>query len=411
MSRLRPLAFALLFAFAPFALAQADAPAEQPPANQQAQQQPAPPEPALVVRELFVIQADRYDSTANNPKLLPTVLPAVISKTGRDKSTTDQQQYRHEPMPLGILTFEGVIAEPMDLRLKLPSSASRFQAYFPDEDAIAGNQHLGWDAIREATDQQRVESFADQAPWLETLRDSDDRLWLRSRDELRKERFLLYDASLKFTPAIDLAFKDQQYRLKTKAPEQAAPPICVLVRKTDDGWTADRLAAPWPEPTPPIATKTSETPATPTLSLALAPIKDLLEQRGYNAQETKLALGMIAAAGFDKSRFSLVYVLPDGVIDEHIQLHIKPQPDQLIRTAIVVVNNVDPDLGSQVNALLDDLGADEWLKRDRAQRDLIELGQAAIKKVQQIKDHKDPEVAFRARQILEAYDWKRNGGK
>lgn len=413
---LRPFATAILLAFAPLALAQPDAPAEQSPATEQAQQAqqaepqpPATPKPTLILRELLVIQADRYDSTANNPKTQPTALPHNVAKQGRDKRVTSSGQYAHSPMPLGILTFEGKIDKPTSLNFQLTSSDSSFQAHWPKD--TAGSGRLIWDAIQQAGEKQHAESFDDQGDWLTALRDSEDRLWIRTRDELRKERFLLYDASFNFSPAIDLAFKDEQYRLKTKAPEQAAPPLCVLVRKTDAGWTADPIAAPWPQPNPTIAAKTSEAPASTTLSQALAPVKDLLDKRGYNKQEIKLALDMIAAAGFDKSRFSLVYVLPVGIIDEHIQLQVKPAPDQLIRTAIVVVNNVDPNLGSQVNALLDDLGADQWIKRDRAQRELIELGQAAIKKVQQLKNHKDPEVAFRAQQILEAYDWKMSGGK
>ena len=409
----------LLCVSAPLALAQPAAPAAPPPAQQEqatqeAQaQQPDPPvqaEPKLILRELLVIHADRYDHTANNPRLLPTALPTTVRKTGRAKSTTAQQQYKHEPMPLGIVTFEGAIREPFTLRVALQSSSSRFQAFFPDEDAITGDQLLYWEKIRQATDQQQPEDFAGQGDWLADLRDSDDRLWLRSRDKLRKERFLLYDASFTFKPAIGLAFENEQYHLKTNRPEQAAPPICVLLRKTEAGWSADPLAAPWPKPAPPIAAKTADAPK-PSLRQALAPIKELLAKRGYNEQEIKLALGMIASAGFDTSRFSLVYVLPVGLIDEHIQLQIKPQPDQVIRTAIVVVNNVDPNLGSQIDILIEDLGSDQWIKRDRAQRELIALDEAAIKKVQQLKNHKDPEVAFRARQILDAYDWKRSGGK
>lgn len=369
-----------------------------------------PAEPKLVLREVLVLQADRYDDTANNPKLLASALPAAISKSGRDKSTTPQEQYAHKPMPLGILTFQGTISEPIKLRIKLRSSNGRFQAHWP-KDALVGGPMVQWDEVREADDQQRAEAFGDQGGWLADLRSSEDRLWLRSRDKLRKERFILYDASFKFTPNIELGFADGVYRLKTRAPEQAAPPLCVLVRRNDGGWTADALAAPWTGTTPPIAGQVSQNAATPSLKQALLPIKELLEKRGYNPQEIELALGMIASAGFDTSKLSLVYVLPVGVIEDHVLLQIKPKPDKIIRTAIVVVNNVDPNLSSQVNALLDDLGSDQWLKRDRAQRELIALGQAAIKKVRQLKDDKDPEVAFRARQILDAYDWKMNGGR
>lgn len=407
MRRARHLAAAVLLAFALPASPQDSAP-DQPPVGQPPAQVQAPA--PLVLRELLVVQADRYDDTANNPKLHQTALPAKISKLGRDKLVDATDQYQYRPMPVGLLTFEGEIKEPMTVRIKLRAAASRFQAYFPDEDAIIGKQLLGWDTVRQANDEQQVETFGEQGQWLANLRGSEDRVWLQSRDTLRKERFLLYDASFKYKPTIDLAFADDQYVLKTSAPEQAAPPLCLLVRKQDSGWAADTLSAPWPQPSPVIAQKNAGKAGLPDLAQVLGPIQELLEQRGYNAQEIELAVQMIGAAGFEKPGMSLVYILPVGLIDEHIELAITPKPDKLIRTAIIVVNNVDPDLGSQVKALIADLGSDQWIKRDRAQRELIERGKAAIKQVQPLRNSKDPEIAFRARQILDAYDWKMNGG-
>lgn len=418
MMRLHPLATALLLACAPFALAQpvqqqpAEVPAEQATAVEQAEQpvQQAEPEPTLILRELVVLQADRYGDTANNPKLIATTLFNPIRHKGRAKRLGQNGDYEYAPMPLGLMTFEGTIDEPIKLRLTLQSGRDEFHAHWPS-DAIAGKKFIQWQDVSAADEKDRIASIAHTDDWLAPLRDSEDRAWFKARSGQFKERFLLYDASFSFKPAIQVAFAKDQYSLKTSAPKQAAPPIAMLVRKSDQGWTADAVAAPWSQPSPPIAKKTSETAAVPSLNQALSPVRDLLDERGYNEQEITLALGMIAASGFETSTFSLVYILPDGVIDEHIRLQIKPTPDALIRTAIVVVNNVDPDLGSQVNALLDDLGSDQWIKRDRAQRALIDLGQAAIKKVQQLKDHEDPEIAFRARQILDAHDWKMNGNK
>ncbi|MEM9345733.1 MAG: hypothetical protein AAGB26_03855 [Planctomycetota bacterium] len=422
MNRVSTLATALLPLFTSAVLAQPDLPAAQPPAQpvEEAVDPPAnlpvadpaiEPKPKLVLRELLVVQADRYDDTANNPKLLDTALPADIKKTGRKKSTTNQEQYRDKPMPLGILTFQGTIEEPLQLRLKLTGSTSQFQAYFPDEDAIVGNQLLEWKEVREADDTQRAEVFGEQGAWLTTLRESDDRLWLRSRDPLRKERFVLYDASFRFKPNIDLRFANDRYSLKKVKPERAAPPLSVLLRKSDRGWIADTLAGPWSQPSGVIAKSDSDNAAVSTTKQALAPITDWLAERGYNKQETELALGMIASAKSDQTRLSLIYIMPVGAIEDYVQLRVKPEPDRVIRTAIVVVNNVDPNLNLQVNALLDDLGSDEWAKRDRAQRELIALGQAAIQKVRQLKNNQDPEIAFRAQQILDTYDWKMNSSR
>lgn len=409
MTRAQRLALALLLACAPLVLAQPKAPSKQ------AQPDPQPevitePAPALVVRELLVLQTDRYDNTANNPKLIPTALFSPIPHQGRAKRISADGAYEYAPMPLGLITFQGQIDDPIKLRLSLRGGEDRFHAHWPKE-AIEGDRLVQWQDVTTAPSQLRAIPFADQHNWLNALRKGDDRLWLQSRGGPSKERFFLYDASIQFKPAIELSIANEQYRLATSAPEQAAPPLTALVRKTQAGWSADALTAPWPSSPAPIATKNNDAASPATLTQALTPIAEMLTSRGYNAQEIELALGMIASAGFDKSSMSLVYVLPVGEIDEHIRLQIKPMPDKVIRTAIVVVNNVDPDLSSVVNALLDDLGSDQWLKRDRAQRELAALGQAAIKKIQQLKSNKDPEIAFRARQILDEYDWKMNGGE
>ncbi|MGB0767968.1 MAG: hypothetical protein ACPGYV_09690, partial [Phycisphaeraceae bacterium] len=60
----------------------------------------------------------------------------------------------------------------------------------------------------------------------------------------------------------------------------------------------------------------------------------------------------------------------------------------------------------RVQRLLADLGSDVWIDRHRAQVELMKLGKAAIDKVKPLENHPDPEVAFRVRQILEAYKVK-----
>lgn len=416
MSRACKLTAMLLFAFAPLAFAQNADPAAPPapPAVQPEVLEPpvAEPqaEPVLVLRELLVLQTDRYGDMANNPKLHPTTLFHPIKQRGRIKDVLPDGSYNPSPMPLGLITFSGTLNESMKLKLSLQDSRDRVHAHWPGN-GLTGNQSIFWPDLAVADETDRVFPTKDKDDWLAPLRSGDDRIWLQSRQSKYKERFLLYDVSFKFKPAMELSFTDDRYTLSSRAPEQAAPPISVLLRKNDTGWTSDALAAPWPQPKLPIAGKAGPADTATPLRDALLPISDLLTQRGYNAYEIDLGLDMIAAAGVDQSSMSLVYILPVGVIDEHIKLQVKPTPDQITRTAIVVVNNVDPNLSSQVNALIDDLASEQWIKRDRAQHELINLGQAAIKKVQQLKNNKDPEVAFRARLILDAYDWKMEGGK
>ena len=410
MTRARSIALVLLLAGAPVALAQADETAPHPQAQLAQAELVAQSEPALVMRELLVLQTDRYDNIANNPKLIQTTLFSPIPHKSRAKRVDANGDYAFVPMPLGLITFQGQIDEPMKLRLTLDDPRDRFHGHWP-ADTIQNNRFLEWQDLGTTAARRQTIPFPERNDWLSTLRASDNRTWFQSRDGLSKERFILYDPSIHFTSAISLSSTNAYYQASNAHPDQAPPPLCVLIRKTESGWSSDTIAAPWPSKTVVIASKKSGADSATTLVQALAPVAERLTSRGYNEQEIELALAMTGSTGFDNSSMSLVYILPDGVIDEHIRLQVKPMPDQIIRTAIVVVKNVNPDLSSVINALLDDLGSDQWAKRDQAQRELITLGKAAIKKVQQLESNKDPEIAFRARLILEAYDLKIEQGK
>ena len=85
MTRARSIALVLLLAGAPVALAQADETAPHPQAQLAQAELVAQSEPALVMRELLVLQTDRYDNIANNPKLIQTTLFSPIPHKSRAK--------------------------------------------------------------------------------------------------------------------------------------------------------------------------------------------------------------------------------------------------------------------------------------------------------------------------------------
>ncbi|MGB0768071.1 MAG: hypothetical protein ACPGYV_10210, partial [Phycisphaeraceae bacterium] len=304
----------------------------------------------LIVRELIVLQTDRFGEAANHPRLVPTTLSDPIRHNGRS-ARKDDTGLVPEAMPLGVMTFEGVIAEPIRMRVELTGDADTLHAHWPS-DALINRSFAEWRDVQAAGDAAEAARFAPGSDWLGRLRDSEDRLWIRSRDKNRKERFVLYDVSFRYEPALALSESEGGYALKSLAPERADPPLTLLLRRDGtDGWLADGVAAPWTDRAPRITVDDAEptdAAAGQPLAESLAPIAELLERRGYNAEEIRLAIEMIASAGFGASDMSLVYVLPTGEIDEHVRLRFKPKPDRVIRTAVVVMSSVDPGLGARV---------------------------------------------------------------
>lgn len=362
-----------------------------------------PPEPTLTVRELVVLQTDRYGETANDTTAIASTLFVPINQAGRLKLEGGPEAQADAPMPVGLISFEGEIEKPLRVRLDLVSEEGAFHAHYPN-DAIKGDRAVEWIQVQQATDQQRPDPPELDGHWLQILRESDDRLWLRTRDPLRKERFLLYDASLPFKPALKLDQADAGMTLSSTS-DASGPPLAIVVNETETGWQAAATQGPWAnEAGVPIDLAGSDSTQANTAKAALSPLADLLAQRGYNPQEIETAIDIVAGARLNTSTMSLVYVLPEGEIDKHIWLRFRPEPDRVVRTAIVVVNNVDPGLGNRLDKLVEGLGDERWAVREKCQRELEAIGLAAIRRVQAARDHPDPEVAFRVRQILDAYD-------
>lgn len=363
-----------------------------------------PPEPTLTARELVVLQTDRYGETANDTTAIASTLFVPVNQAGRLKLEGGPEAQAQSPMPVGLISFEGEIKQPLRVRLDLVSEGGFFHAHYPN-DAIKGDRMIEWIQVREATDRQRPDPPELDGHWLQTLREGDDRLWLRTRDPLRKERFLLYDASLPFEPALKLDRADDAGMTLSSTSDASGPPLAIVINETETGWQAASTKGPWANQAGvPIDLAGSDSTRADTPWGVLGPLADLLEQRGYNPREIETAIDIVAGTRQDASSMSLVYVLPEGEINKHIWLRFRPEPDRVVRTAIVVVNNVDPGLGNRLDRLVEGLGDERWAVREKCQRELEAIGLAAIRKLQSARDHEDPEVAFRVRQVLDAYD-------
>lgn len=406
------LAVAALLAMCPRLSAQDQAPAPTPadPTAPQPEPQPQPePEPTLVVRELFVMQVDKFSERANDTLLVASTLNTPFphhSTKSRRLLLNDNGTYANTPMPLGLISFQGQIQSPMTVKIDLVGDKAQVHDHFP-ADAQTNDQSITWLNVHQAAETRRAKQLAAGGHWLEVMRESEDRLWIASREPLIKERFMLYDASFSYKPQIGLAMKDQSLTLTTTLAIEQTPILTMLVNHQDKDWSVSTVTGQWTQAELPIdARPQGPGQSAPILKPLLKPLADLLAERGYSEEEIGLALGMVASAGLEKSTISLVCVLPEGEIDRHVQLSFKPVPDRVVRTAILVFTNADPDLSSRIRKLITELGSDQWIKREQAQKDLEAMGQAAIKELQDQRKNPDPEIAFRAQQLLETYDLK-----
>lgn len=410
MPRLRTTCYALLLC-APWLVLTPDALA-QDAASPPNEAQPADPvpkskdQPKLTARELVVLHVDKYGDYANDPRRVETTLGIPVNHKKRNKRVSEQGGFDNTPCPVGVITFEGRIDTPFRVRMNVIGSNGFIHAHWPKD--LSSDEMVQWLSMKPAGKLNVIQQFSQTMAWLEPLRESDDRLWLNLRDATIKERFLLYDPSFTYTPALGVTKQDGNYHITAKT-EADRPELALLLGRSEAGWSSSVVDQPWDGLAAPMGmgTQSGDTEnKDATLDKALEPLAALLEERGYNSAEIELARGMIDQAGLRGSRLSLVYVLPEDRLEQGLRLRITPEPDRLIRTAVVVVTSVDPDVESRIKELITRLGSDHWRDREAAQQELESLGQAAIKQLQENRNHADPEIAFRVRQVLATYDYR-----
>jgi hypothetical protein len=122
--------------------------------------------------------------------------------------------------------------------------------------------------------------------------------------------------------------------------------------------------------------------------------------------EIAFVLDVLTQQALRSDSAMLVYRLDDAQLEAMLPLEVTPYPDRLFRVALVVVQDADPDLQSEIDTLVAQLGDDKWRRREQAQKELTELGLAAKPKLEAALKHKDVEIVFRAEQLLEALKTK-----
>jgi hypothetical protein len=92
--------------------------------------------------------------------------------------------------------------------------------------------------------------------------------------------------------------------------------------------------------------------------------------------------------------------MDESQLDKILPIEITPFPDVFRRTAVVILLDADPALLQRIDALIQQLGDDNWEQREAAQKKLEEYGKAAQAELQKATKNKDLEIVYRAEQIL-----------
>ncbi len=77
----------------------------------------------------------------------------------------------------------------------------------------------------------------------------------------------------------------------------------------------------------------------------------------------------------------------------------------MVRLAWIVGAIASAPAWSQSTELVRELGSEDWSTRTRAESGLAELGRPALEGLRRAMESPDPEVAWRARRIVEGIEW------
>ncbi|MFO1091780.1 MAG: hypothetical protein U0992_00505 [Planctomycetaceae bacterium] len=229
-------------------------------------------QPGLTVRDVCVYQVSAYGQQLNARTLFRSTLPPTMLSQ-RPPAPREQTP---QPMPIGLITFEGAPNDDIDVMLEFTSG--RFVANWPP--AARRSQRLLWAKLKvnaDPTDSPRITP----GHWLSRLRDM-PRLYAHA--EGHANRGLLYDAEIGHQPQLKVTFKDNQYSVENSGPYMVHDFTLYVPVADGKGWKVS-AAKEAPGADKPPSSRNPRAPPTPSpSSIPPSPLPPLTERNLPNPQ-------------------------------------------------------------------------------------------------------------------------------
>lgn len=225
---------------------------------------------------------------------------------------------------------------------------------------------------------------------------------MRSLGSVITESFIYYDGLMKRPPAPRVARTDDGLSLSTESDHPWLDVTVIessLDRKQIQFAKVDRIES---------GTQQTEIRWQPAdldglKELANDLLSDLVEQ-GLNQDEAQSLLDVWSDGLLHRAGITVFYRITQETYDTWIPLHCKPKPKETVRVGLVVHHHLEPELEENVLTLINQLGSDRFEERNRAHRQLIEIGGAGVSTIKAAATSGNTEQAARARMILEDLD-------
>ncbi len=140
--------------------------------------------------------------------------------------------------------------------------------------------------------------------------------------------------------------------------------------------------------------------AADTAAKTVALLTERLTRTGLTPGEVELFVSNYRSLFFEGEDVVVACRIGQGTIDEAIPLSVFPEPTKMLRVAMVVQRNADPQLGNEVDRLVTQLGDAKFSAREAAHKRLMELGPLAFATLNKALNNADQEIVIRAERIL-----------
>jgi hypothetical protein len=241
--------------------------------------------------------------------------------------------------------------------------------------------------------------------WFARLRDVDagelfsEGSWNRFGASWDREKFVYYDGFVPAPQCLEVIFKDDKIGLKSLVDFPVHDLFVIDRRQPDKVRVARRDEVASKAELADLAMK--EVHGERWLADAANDLLDRLQKAGLHADEAKGLVHTWKQDFFQGPQITLIYRLPQAQYDRMLPLTVTPAADKVVRVGLVQQFACDKALRDRIDALVKQLGAEDFATRDRASRALHELKKVAYTELQQQRAKAtDPEVKARLDLIL-----------
>jgi hypothetical protein len=369
------------------------------------------PTGTFTVQQWAVFVLDATQGEINPNGLVGSTLPEFVV-TRRTSLSGDASNL---PQPVGIIRLFGKSDSKVDITIGKPLGGDFLSTWPPGE--ARSNQMLWRDLTLSDQGPAGVETGS-ETRWFFRLRRGNSASLATPNGA--GEQFLLFDITMPYVSALKVKTgKDLSVQMRNTS-KATLHDLALYYEKDSQTWLQAPPADLPPESgataAPPVSAAVSapQPPATQpgpaTIQLAAAPgaspktladaWKPRLLQKGLAEADCDMMVSDIAVNAFDGPRLTAVYLMDDAELERLMPMEVVPEPRKIIRVALVIIKNVDPTLGSDIDDLIAQLGDPVWANREAAFKSLERIGRAAESKLTQAESNPDAEIAWRAERLL-----------